>query len=161
MVFHATHHDLLRDLLLRLKFHNELSLAHALGALLAAHPLLPELGSSHIVPIPLHPSRLTHRGFNQSLELARPIAQRLGLPLDAASLIRVRPTDPQRGLSREDRRPNIKNAFAAGPGVRGKDVLIVDDIMTTGATIEEAARALLHAGAASVQVAVVSRTSVF
>ena len=161
MAFYATHQELLRDLLLRLKFHNELSLAHSLGSLLAAHPLLPGLRVNHIVPIPLHPSRLTHRGFNQSLELARPVAQRLGLPLDGASLIRVRATDPQRGLSREDRRPNIKNAFAAGTGVRGKDVLIIDDIMTTGATMEEASHALLRAGAASVHVAVVSRTSVF
>lgn len=157
-VFYATHQDLLRDLLLRLKFQNELALSYALGSLLAAHPRLRNLEFDLVAPVPLHGERLAQRGFNQSLELARPVAGRLGLPLDAASLSRVRATDPQRGLSRDDRRKNIQSAFAAGPKVRARRVLLVDDTMTTGATLEAAASALLEAGAALVHVAVVSRT---
>ncbi len=159
--FYGTHQGLLRELLLRLKFQQDLSLAHSLGSLLAAHPGLLCIKADMAVPVPLHGGRLAGRGFNQSLELARPLAKRLGIPLDAACLVRMRATDPQRGLSRENRRRNIHAAFTAGQAVRERHILLVDDIMTTGATLEAAASALLDAGAASVHVAVISRTPSF
>lgn len=101
-----------------------------------------------VVPIPLHPARLRQRGFNQSELLAAEVVDLLGLPL-VTQLARVRPTPPQVGLGREARRRNIDGAFGwCGPSLDGQIVLVVDDVVTTGATLSEAARALSMAGAA-------------
>ena len=159
-VFWGAHDGLLRELLLRLKFQKELPLAHALGSTLAMHPRLRHLELDMLVPIPLHKAGLSQRGFNQSLELARPIARHLRLPLDAASLLKTRATAPQHNLPRKDRQVNVRQAFAVREAtVRNKRILLVDDTMTTGATMRTAASALLDAGAASIHVAVVSRTA--
>lgn len=132
------------------------ALARLLGTLLAAHPGL----TGHydtVVPIPLHPRRLRERGFNQALELAKPLAEHLGAPLEFARLARTGYTHPQAGLSLKERKRNVRGLFAA-EGVTGKRLLLVDDIATTCATLESAATALLHAGAVSVDVAVAART---
>ncbi len=159
LLFHGLHDGLLRLLLLRLKFASSLELAQGLGLLLAAHPGLEALGADVLAPVPLHSSRLEARGFNQALELARPLAKRLSLDSRPALLIRVRATPPQRGLSRRQRAGNLSYAFQASSAARGRHILLVDDIMTTGATLEAAAAALLDAGAAAVSVAVISRAS--
>lgn len=113
-----------------------------------------------IVPVPLHPQRLRMRGFNQSVELARPVARKLKLPLALCVLRRVRHTIPQFQLDPSQRASNIRGAFAADAArVASRRVLLVDDIMTTGATLEECASVLRMAGASRVDVMVLARTA--
>lgn len=111
-----------------------------------------------VVPVPLHPRRLRWRGFNQSQELARAAARRIGAELLHRALERTRETIPQTELSGSERKENIKDAFYAESGqIAGKRLLLVDDVLTTGATLEECARTLKRAGAASVDVLVLAR----
>lgn len=110
-----------------------------------------------LIPVPLHPSRFRARGFNQALELARPIAAKLRLPLCPGWCRRVRDTAPQRLLDAAERRGNLRGAFAATENVRGRRVALLDDVLTTGATLHEAASALKKAGAAWVEVWVLAR----
>lgn len=159
LVFHGVYEGLLRSLLIRLKFHDHVLMGHVLGTLLARHPHLSELEVDVIAPVPLHRKRLASRGYNQSLELARPLAGWLNRPLAPRLLRRARATKPQSGISREERKSNIREAFTGSRDARGKHVLLVDDTLTTGATMADAARALLLAGAAGVNIAVVSRTA--
>ena len=157
-IFHGLYEGRLRELLLTLKFKGGVQLGYALGTLLANHPLLSPGHVDMIVPVPLHHSRLVQRGNNQSLEIARPLASYLAAPLSPHSLVRVKATAPQSGLSLQRRRDNIKDAFSASPEVREKQILLVDDTLTTGATLEAAATSLLQSGAAGISIAVVSRT---
>jgi ComF family protein len=112
-----------------------------------------------VMPVPLHPSRLRTREFNQSLLLADRIAYRLGLPLSFESLARIRETRPQTELDRRDRARNVRRAFAVRDpeGLENRRVLLVDDVLTTGATVNDCARALRRAGAASVAVLTLAR----
>lgn len=142
----------------QLKYRNRLDLARTLGSLMADFIKSTDTCAELIMPIPLHPSRLITRGYNQALELARPIAQNLQLPLDYKSLVRTRKTKPQMELSIEARRKNIRNAFAVIDNtVAGKKIALVDDVITTGLTAETATHALLNAGAASVELWVLAR----
>lgn len=109
-----------------------------------------------VAPVPLHASRLARRGYNQALELARPIAATLDAPLRVALLQRTRATAAQTHLDRDARRRNVRDAFAA-QRCDGLRVLLVDDVMTTGATLASAAAALRRGGAAAVHVAVAAR----
>ncbi len=145
-------------LVLGLKFGGRLVHARLLGELLAAHLLregvpLPEL----LLPVPLHPRRLRSRGFNQALELARPVAHRLGVPLHAHGCRRLRDTAAQSGLEAAARRRNVRGAFAVTVPVGGRRVALVDDVVTTGATVRELARVLVAAGAERVEVWCVAR----
>ena len=143
-----------------LKYEGALANARILGTRIAAagRPALAELtGSSAppslLVPLPLHPSRLVERGFNQSREIARIVGRCLNLRLNERALRRVRATAPQVGLARIERASNLNGAFAADAGiVAGRTIILVDDVVTTGSTAAEAARTLLAAGAQSVQV---------
>ncbi|MCX7897172.1 MAG: phosphoribosyltransferase family protein [Rhodocyclaceae bacterium] len=110
-----------------------------------------------LVPIPLARARLAARGFNQALEIARPLARAAGIPLAAEALQRVRETAPQTSLSQHERRRNLKNAFQARLDCEGRHVILVDDVMTTGSTLAAAATALLAAGAKEVSNWVVAR----
>lgn len=113
-----------------------------------------------VVPVPLHPDRQRRRGYNQAEVLARELASRLGRPLRADLCERVRPTPLQSGLDRETRLRNVAGAFRVPLGtrmVRGLRVLVVDDVVTTGATASDAARALKEAGATVVWCAAVAR----
>ncbi|HET8731050.1 MAG TPA: ComF family protein [Moraxellaceae bacterium] len=151
-------------LISRLKYGGRLIHAPVLGELLTAavadHPgPLPDL----LLPAPLHPRRLAARGYNQAMEIARPVARYTGLPLETRLLERIRATRAQMTLDREARADNPAGAFAVDPrrldalgdGVR---VALIDDVMTTGATLDEMARTLLQAGVASVEYWVVART---
>ena len=111
-----------------------------------------------VVPVPLHPSRLAERGFNQSALVARRVARRLGAPFVPLALARTRETLRQASLERDARAANVRGAFAVRDRgiVRGRAVLLVDDVQTTGATLEACARTLLDAGATSVARAVVA-----
>jgi ComF family protein len=144
-----------------LKYHGRLSAAPLLGKLLA-QTLTQRLGpdpADGIVPIPLHPTRMRERGFNQAIVLAQALAKRLGLPIRKDLLIRHRPTEPQAGLSRAERLANVREAFRLHPDpwVRLKRILLVDDVYTTGATAEACARLLKQAGASTVTAAAIAR----
>jgi ComF family protein len=151
-------------LLTRFKFHAALDLAPALVQRLAdmhqraaasPHPGL-------LLPMPLSTERLRERGHNQAWELARRLAARLNCAADAQLLLRLRDTPHQTRLAPSERAANVRGAFAAEPRrlaeLRGRDITLIDDVMTTGASAAEATRALLQAGATRVQVWVVART---
>ena len=110
-----------------------------------------------IVPMPLHPQRLAERGFNQAVELARPLAAALGVPLLLDACQRPQATPPQAELAHKARRANVRNAFACTQDFSGQRLLLVDDVMTTGASLDECARTLKLHGAAWVGAAVVAR----
>lgn len=142
-------------LLHRLKFHGDTAAARVLAGLGSSEPLSCDL----IIPVPLHRSRLQSRGLNQSLVLARRFfpAERDKIVVDL--LVRQKKTIPQTGLDGNQRRRNLKGAFAvARPGaVLGRTVLVVDDVFTTGTTLAECSRTLKAAGAAQVHVWTVAR----
>lgn len=161
--WHGPYSGLLGELLRTFKFNARLGLSRVLAALAreaweraARDGPAPDL----VVPAPLHPRRLAERGYNQSLLLARGLKSLPGLQLDPAALSRIRDTPPQARLAGAERRDNLRGAFAADPGrVDGRGVVLVDDVMTTGNTLEEASLALLRAGARSVDVLVLARTA--
>jgi ComF family protein len=114
-----------------------------------------------LVPVPLHRRRLALRRFNQAAALADAVSQACGVPVEALALERVKPTHPQVGLSRPQRAANVQGAFkvsAAGRlRIEGRAVVLVDDVLTSGATINAASRALLRAGAGRVDVLVFAK----
>ena len=112
-----------------------------------------------LIPMPLHPARLRQRGFNQALEIARPIARALGIRLDYQIATRTRDTPAQVGHDLRDRRRNVRNAFAVGGDLTGAHVAILDDVLTSGATAGSLATALRKAGAKQVSVWVCARAS--
>jgi ComF family protein len=114
-------------------------------------------GLEALVPVPLTAARERERGFNQASLLAERVGRALGLPVQRRWLRRVRPTRPQSDLGADDRRANVRGAFRAAPAVAGRYVAIVDDVLTTGATAAECARALRAEGARAVGVLTVAR----
>jgi len=150
-----------RDLILQLKHADRTDLAGLFARWLAraAADILPELDL--IVPVPLHPLRLLHRRYNQAAEIARPLARMSRLAYRPEVLIRRRATRSQAGKSGDARRRNVAGVFASPPrhktALKDARILLVDDVLTTGATVEGCARALKAAGAARVDVAVIAR----
>jgi len=138
------------------------ALVEALFRDFAAKLALDGLRPEAVVPVPLHGSRVRERGFDPVYALARVAAQALGAPLAARALVRTRATPSQTGLDRAARRRNVSEAFAAPvrarPRLRGAEIVLVDDVVTTGATLNEAAAALRAAGAARVVGLCVART---
>jgi len=149
----------LREAVHALKFGGRRALARPLGALMAgvaaADPLLRDV--CRIVPVPLHPSRLRERGFNQAQALAEEVGRRLGTAVDARVLQRVRPTLPQAELRAVDRRANVRGAFRMRGRAAWPRVLLVDDVMSTGSTVAECARTLRQGGAGEVVVLTLAR----
>ena len=134
-----------------LKYEGLRALADPLGEVLAGHWRRAPLPVDVIVPVPLHERRQRQRGYNQSLLLARALAQRVGIALQERSLTRERNTRSQVGLSPDERWSNVWGAFRCrGDDLRGSRVLLFDDVMTTGATLEACASPLLEAGAKEV-----------
>jgi ComF family protein len=150
----------LREVVLRLKHHSGEGLAEVVGALWAAHAeaRLRATGTDLVIPVPLHWRRRWSRGYNQSETLAHALAARLRLPCRPRWLRRTRSTPKQTGQTPAGRRENVRGAFAARAvdAIKGKTVLLVDDVLTTGSTCSEAARALRSAGAVRVVVAVLA-----
>ena len=144
-------------LLPRFKFHNDLAAGRLLAQLMAeAFAALPRPAA--LLPIPLHRARLRRRGYDQALELARPLARALDLPLLESTLVRARATPPQSRLDARQRRRNLRGAFAVRTGTPlPAHVVLVDDVMTTGATLHAAAAALRRAGVARVDAWVCAR----
>ena len=160
-LFYGIYEGELRELLLRGKFSGGLDALHALGLLLAevcAEHYSAALPPQAIVPLPLHPSRLRERGLDQCLEMARPVAKALGIPVRTDLLYRVAASVPQSTLDRDSRR-KLRQPFEATTEASGLRVLLLDDVCTTGATLERATECLLAAGAFSVDVVVAARAS--
>lgn len=139
-----------------LKYAHRLASADFLGQALAQlpTPFRPDL----ILPVPLAPARLAERGFNQALEIARPLARALGAALEIRHIHRRRNTAPQASLPWKERKQNIRHAFECEIDLTGKTVLVVDDVMTTGTTLDELARVLKAHGAARVENRILART---
>jgi len=136
------------DMIHQLKYNGRFALAEPLGDLMATAWPQWEAHTDLVIGIPLHPDRKRKRGYNQSDLLASHFGRRVGLPEDHLALQRVRNTPPQVGLNAADRQTNMTNAFyAERDKVAGKDILLVDDVCTTGSTLQAAAQALLDAGA--------------
>jgi ComF family protein len=135
----------------RLKYQGRTDLGARLGEELAEAATRLGKRIDVVVPMPIHRLRRRERGFNQSALLARPIARRLGVPLDLARLRRVRPAPPQAELSQSERRRNLEGAFEARPDEARPHVLLVDDVCTTGTTLSVAEDALYEAGARVVE----------
>ena len=150
-----------RDPILKLKHADRLDLAPLFARWIsrAARELIEEADA--IAPVPLHPSRLLSRKHNQAAEIARPLSRLTGVPYLPDALVRRRATSTQGGKSGAGRKRNVAGAFEVparrAKQVAGKRILLIDDVMTTGATAEGCARALKAAGAARVDVAVVAR----
>jgi len=149
----------------RMKYESRPDLTRPLGDLLwrelaARWPAEgPRLRGVLVVPVPLHPSRLAERGFNQSALLARRVAHHLGVPFAPLALARARDTPKQATLDREARLANVAGAFRVRQAaqVRDRAVLLVDDVSTTGATLEACSSVLLAAGSTAVLTAVLAR----
>jgi ComF family protein len=140
-----------------LKFGARLELASLFGRLLARRTRVD--ADALVVPVPLAFERLSERGYNQSMQLARAFCASTGARLGSDVVRRIRHTRPQQSLALEDRRRNVRNAFVAAGDLAGRTVLVVDDVMTSGSTMDEIARVLVAAGAARVHALVVARTA--
>lgn len=147
----------LADAIVRFKYAGRTEHAKVLGALLSSAALGHAGRVDRVLPVPLHPSRLRARGFNQSALLAAPVARALGVPLDVDSLVRVRATAEQAGLSRQARSHNLDGAFAVGRPGRADRVLVIDDVRTTGATLAAAALTLTASGCSAVHTFALAR----
>ena len=135
----------------RFKYQGWRRLAEPLAILLAERLVVEGLAASTLVPVPLHPRRQRERGFNQAELLVSELARRLDLRAAPGRLVRVRHTVPQVGKDRIHRWENVRDAFAwAGPPLRGRPLMVVDDVATTGATLEACAAALRAAGSGPV-----------
>ncbi len=154
----GSYEETLRKLIHLFKYNNIRTLAKPLGALIA-RAIPRERGFDLIIPMPLHWRKRFTRGYNQSELLAREVARRWGVPVGKV-VRRVKPTKPQAGLSNSKRRLNMSGAFAISKGTNIKDlrVLLIDDVLTTGATASACAKVLKRAGARHVSVAAVART---
>jgi ComF family protein len=150
-----------RELIHRFKYNRKVQLRRPLGLMAAQHlePFVAAGAIDLIVPVPLHVRRLRERGFNQAVLLGEFLARRWRLPLSRHNLRRIRWTEPQINLSAAERHANVRGAFAVHKPdqFKGKRILLVDDVYTTGSTVAECARTLRGAGATVVFVATVAR----
>lgn len=147
----APHNGLLRDMIHAIKYENATPLAYPLGARLAHHIQQQDWSIDALVPVPLHDARRRKRGYNQAELLAQVAAEQLGITMMPHALSRVHFNRPQVGLSAKERQANVAEAFVANPtAIKGQRILLVDDVLTTGATLQACASALLTGGASAV-----------
>lgn len=145
-------------LIQQMKFNQKINLANHFGKMFSTlwtkeNTALPDC----IMPIPLHSSRLIARGYNQSLELAYPLAKHLNIKIDTSSCHRIRATKPQAELPAKKRKQNIHNAFSITKEIDYQYILLIDDVITTGSTVNELARTLRRAGVQRIDVLAVAR----
>jgi ComF family protein len=143
--------DLARSLAIRLKYGRKVAIARTMARYMA--PLVGEGTDRLLVPVPLHRTRLWGRGFNQSALVARELSRRLGIAANPLALRRIRRTPPLKGMSPLQRRKTVAGAFRVRDktAVAGKTVILIDDVLTTGSTVEACARTLKRAGAARIE----------
>lgn len=147
----------LDQLILAMKFHEQLALSHAFAEKLALciDPIhLPDA----LIAMPLHAQRLRERGYNQSLLVATQLARSLKIPLLKHSCTRTRNTATQSSLPWKERGKNMRNAFLCELNLTGKHIALIDDVMTTGSSMNELAKAVQQAGASKISVWVIART---
>lgn len=160
---HFLYEGPIRELIHTFKYNQKTHLRNplALLTLQGMSNFLTSQNSHLIIPVPLHRSRLQQRGFNQAVLLGRAISHYLSLPLLPDALVRTRPTEPQIDLSAAERRVNVKGAFTVSrpDQVAGKRILLLDDVMTTGSTMDECAKELKKAGADTVISVTIARTA--
>ena len=154
VITYGLYEDILAEAINQLKFHGLKRFSKTLGKLLLNLDL-PE--TDGIVPVPMTIKRLRERGFNQSLLIARIIAKDTGITLFMDILVKKKETPPQIGLSAKERLLNLKNAFEVKDTIKGLRLLLVDDVMTTGATVTECSKVLMKAGAQEVIVLTLAR----
>lgn len=161
LYYFGPYENILRDVILKWKFNCDLGLSLLIKNLICKAALkidkadLPDL----IIPVPLHPSRLRMRGFNQSLELANSVGKLLSCPVASNTLKRIRKTTPQSSLNAKQRQNNLSGAFdVKEESITGRKILLVDDIITTGATIKECRQLLMEKGCLQTDVLVIART---
>ena len=147
------------QLIKQLKYKNKLIFSEILSKILLdkiqqEKSLLPEC----IIPVPLYPLRLVKRGFNQSALIAKAVSKELNIPVDFKSCQRIKNTLQQTGFNKNQRKKNIKNAFSVSNKFSAKHIAILDDVVTTGATVNELAKVLQHAGAERIEVWACART---
>jgi ComF family protein len=151
----------LRQVVQKFKYGRKVSFGKPLGRLLTSgcRDFWNDSNADLIVAVPLHPKRLRWRGFNQSVLLARQVSRAANIPLDLFTLYRSKETPPQTQLNEEERRRNVRAAFAVRPqnSIGGKTILLVDDVYTSGATVNECSRVLKQAGAEAVYVLTLAR----
>jgi ComF family protein len=151
----------MKEAIPRFKYHGAIRLAKPLGLFLAEYqdPDFPFSEFNLILAVPLHRRRLRQRGFNQATLLARRVSRAHSIPLDSTSLLRSRFTEPQTQLSGPERLKNIRGAFKVGRPeiIAGKHILLIDDVFTTGATVQECAKVLVKGGAKRVDVLTLAR----
>jgi len=152
------YHYPVNRLIQHMKFKQGLDIANHMGEMLSElflkdYVALPEC----LIPVPLHSSRLVVRGYNQSVELARPLSRQLGINLDTSSCKRVRATMSQADLPAKKRKGNVRDAFSVTGACDYDHVLLIDDVITTGSTINELARMLSLAGVRRIDVLAVAR----
>lgn len=160
-IVHAacSYQERIKDAIHQLKYRNQVNLAEPLGKPLGKSLEVAEVGFKPdcIIPVPLHPGRLKKRGYNQALEISRPLARKMQVPIDTTLLQRTLTTPPQQGLTAAERRSNLRNAFIVTTTPSARNILLVDDVMTTGETVRECCRVLMKSNIAEVRVAVIGR----
>lgn len=154
--FFGLYEGVLAEAINQLKFHGLKRLAKPLGRFMLDIELPAADG---IVPVPLSLKGIRERGFNQSLLLARVVSKHIRIPLLMDILVKKRDTPPQIGLSKKERLSNLRNAFEAKGDIIDRRLLLIDDVMTTGATATECSKMLIKAGAKEVNVLALARTN--
>jgi len=150
----------LRNVIHKFKYENLHILGKSLASLLATCYTINQMKADIIVPVPLHKSRLKDRGYNQSAILARELARQLNLPVDEKTLIRHRKTQSQMSLNANDRQKNVAEAFSCRKNIlTAKTVLLIDDVCTTGATLDACAAALKATGITTIDALTIARAS--
>jgi ComF family protein len=157
VIWREPYGGVLTETIYRSKYRSDWGGAKTLGACLGQIPNLWLGAAPTAIPIPLADARLASRGFNQSHHIAASAARHWGLEFQGRWLLKTRTTDRQASLSKQTRSENLIQTFSARPAVKGRRILLIDDIMTTGATLKEAARAIAHAGGLVIGAAVIAR----
>ena len=160
MIAPYAYRNLIRDLLIQLKFSDNLTIADSLTRQLSVQ-FKDQVPPEVLIPVPLFKKRLIERGYNQAYEIARCLSIKLDIPLNQKSLIRTRHTESQSGLSAAKREKNIRSAFSFNNSANYKHVAVVDDIITTGSTLNEITRILKRAGVEKVEVWGLARVGKF
>jgi len=148
----------LRHAIHQFKFNGKVGLDRALGQLLE-QAIDSDLNIDLVVPVPLQRKRLQQRSYNQALLLAREVSRIRKWPVTHDLLVKIRETRSQQDLSAKERVKNLRGSFALQKNISGQKILLIDDVMTTGATVGACSRALIEGGAASVYVAVIGRAA--